>query len=125
MEINYNLTQKRKDTWRIALIPMPDHDGIEPGYRNQLEVLVSYDKSQRGAGRGYYLTVIGCTTDGVVEKHSLFADPHVQVLIRGAKRFSAKKLEELAREAPESFGAKIELEAEHAFDYYENKGEAA
>lgn len=111
--------------FRIAEIAMPDSKGLEEGYKNVLHIGVAYlDRGMGGQGRGFYLVMTGCSTDGCIERHALMCDPSEYLLITPAKRYNAKALRDLAASAPAFEVDLIAPRVEKARAYYVNKDPA-
>jgi hypothetical protein len=126
MTIEFNPKQETKERYLLAEVPMPASPDLREGERNVLHLSVAYYKRGFGRqGRGFYLTATGCSTDGVIQRHALMADPAEYVLVAPAKRFSAKALRELVASVPETQTELIEKLVGAARDYYASKGEAA
>lgn len=122
-DFEFTPRQRKKDTFHLGNVPMPDSVGLEEGDRNELSVNVTYMKDgMRRQGRGIYLTVTGHSTDGTFQKHMLMQDPSEYILIEPAKRFSAKRLAEIAAATPESCRDAIAEQVARARAYYESKG---
>ena len=122
--IEFNPTSRKKDSYRLARIQMPDGPDLDEGFTNQADIFLSYEKKGR-RGRGYYLMMLTCSTDGVSERHSIFADPFSNTLVESTKRFSAKKLEALVTSVQTSHRDQIEAFVARSVSHYENKGTAA
>lgn len=124
--IEFELKPETKERVQLAQVPMPDDPRLREGERNVLFVSVTYFKNgSRGAGRGFYLSVVGCTLTGVGQSHDLMNDPNTRVLLAPAKRFSAKTLRELTASVPTERLDLIERLVKEAHTYYANKGRAA
>jgi hypothetical protein len=122
-KVTFNPIQQGFDGYRLARIQMPASPDLEEGFTNQCDIFLDYNKDKhRRKGRGYYLTLITCSTDGVVSKHAIFGDPASYLFVEGTKRFSRKKLEALVESVQTSHLEQIEAFVAGAVSHYENKG---
>lgn len=127
MTIEFKPTKRDKETVRLAEVEMPASPDLKEGERNVLHIALRYMKrGMSGMGRGFYVTVTGCSTDGTWERHALMADPATYVIVSPEARFSAKKLDKLAVSVQTDHLELIEKLVEEGRTYYEEvKGRAA
>ena len=126
MEITYDPKYKGKERVRLAEVPMPASPDLREGERNVVHLsLVYYKNGMLGGGRGYYLTIMGCSTDGTWESHALMQDPSFYILVENTKRFSAKKMAYMVEHVPVALREAIDEHVARCVTYYESKGEAA
>lgn len=110
---------RKKGEYRLGEVRMPDGTRQKEGTHNELEISVRYMKDgMHRQGRGIYLVVTGCTVDGPFKSHLLMQDPSVYLLLEPAKRFSAKKLAEVAETAPTSCREILDEQVARARAYY-------
>lgn len=115
--------QVDKEKFLLGYVSMPGSPDLKEGERNRLKVCVRYMKDgMHRQGRGIYLTMTGHTTDGTFERHLLMQDPSLYLLIEPAKRFSAKRLAEVAEGAPVTLRDTLDEQVARARAYYESKG---
>ena len=122
---NFELSPRStgKESFLLGCVPMPDSPDLKEGERNELKICVRYMKDgMHRQGRGIYLTVTGHTTDGTFQSHLLMQDPSLYILVEPAKRFSAKRLAEVAEGAPVALRDTLDEQVARGRAYYESKG---
>ena len=125
-KIKFQTRPRGNQGYRLARLEMPRTPDLREGFENRLDIYLAYDqKGLGGQGRGYYLTVIGCATDGTFDKHVLYEDPRSYFLVEGAKRFSRKKLETLVDATIDNPPELLTKLVEQAVMHYEKRGKAA